>query len=206
MGDTVISLLDQEHRGPIIALSRRGLMPQRHGGGPPGDPSDMPPFPAELNALSRQLRLCSHRSVAPGGSWQSIIDQLRPFTSDVWQTISLKDRQRFLRHLRPWWDTHRHRLSGAVATRIDAALASGQLTVTAGRIRAYHPSGPDRVEVEFRRRFGYGLERVTAGRVVNCAGPSADYARINDVFVRSLLEQGIVRPDPLSLALEVTAG
>ncbi len=206
MADTVISLLDQGHSGPIVALSRRGLLPQRHGGGPPGDPGDMPPFPAELNALSRQLRLCSRRSMEAGGTWQAIIDQLRPFTADVWQTMSLTDRQRFLRHLRPWWDTHRHRLSGEVATRIATARSSGQLSVKAGRIRAYHPEGADRVAVEFRRRFDGEMERVTAARVINCAGPSADYARIGDVFVRSLLERGIVRPDALKLGLDVTAG
>jgi uncharacterized NAD(P)/FAD-binding protein YdhS len=206
MADTVISLLDQGHRGRIVALSRRGLLPQRHGGGPPGDPQDMPPSPADLNALSRQLRLCSRRSVAAGGGWQAIIDQLRPFTADVWQTMSLNDRRRFLRHLRPWWDTHRHRLSGAVAERIDGARTSGHLIIKAGRIRAYHAAGPARVAVEFRRRFGGEIESIEAVRVINCAGPSADYARIGDAFVRSLLENGIVRPDTLKLGLDVTAG
>jgi uncharacterized NAD(P)/FAD-binding protein YdhS len=206
MADTVISLLDQGHEGPITALSRRGLLPQRHRGDPAGDPGDMPPFPATLNALARQLRQSSARSLAAGGSWQAIIDQLRPFTADVWQTMCLKDRQRFLRHLRPWWDTHRHRLSAAVADRIQAARDSGQLAVKAGRIRAYHPVSDGRVEVEFRQRFGEGTERIMAARVINCAGPSADYGRIGDPFVRSLLERGLVRPDPLRLGLDVTAG
>jgi uncharacterized NAD(P)/FAD-binding protein YdhS len=206
MADTVISLLDQGHEGPITALSRRGLLPQRHRADPAGDPADMPPFPASLNALARQLRQVSARSLAAGGSWQAIIDQLRPFTADVWQTMSLKDRQRFLRHLRPWWDTHRHRLSAAVADRIEAARQVGRLAVKAGRIRAYHGTERGTVEVEFRQRFGGAMERVEAARVINCAGPSADYARIGDAFVRSLLERGLVRPDPLRLGLDVTAG
>jgi uncharacterized NAD(P)/FAD-binding protein YdhS len=45
--------------------------------------------------------------------------------------MSGADRARFLRHLRPWWDIHRHRLPGEVAERIAAARASGLLAVRA---------------------------------------------------------------------------
>jgi uncharacterized NAD(P)/FAD-binding protein YdhS len=40
--------------------------------------------------------------------------------------------------------------------------------------------------------------------VVNCAGPDADYSRIRDPLVRSLLANGMVRPDALCLGLDVT--
>ena len=203
--DTIVSLLDQGHRGPITALSRRGLLPHRHAEGVVASGPETDQFPTRLNALARALRNNSASQIAAGGSWHAAIDEVRPITSDVWQTMCQKDRQRFLRHLRPWWDTHRHRISGPVADRIARARADGQLRIRAGRIRHYRQSasGP-LVEVVFRPRFQDTLDSVTAGRVINCAGPGADYSRIRDPLVRMLLHKGLVRPDPLCLGLDVT--
>ncbi|CAH2601173.1 Hydroxyacylglutathione hydrolase [Rhodovastum atsumiense] len=202
MVDTVVALLDQGHRAPIHALSRRGLLPQRHAAAP-ALPFPHDPFPTRLIALLRLLRRDATRAMAAGGSWQPVVDELRPFTLDIWQALSAADRARFLRHLRPWWDVHRHRSAPVIAERIDAARASGQLRIHAGRIQAYD-SQDGSVVVSFRPRAGDGLERLRASRVVNCSGPCCDFDRIADPLVRALLEDGLVRPDPLRLGLEVT--
>ena len=204
--DTVISLLDQGHRGPITALSRRGLVPHRHiGSAPAVDMPETDSFPTRVNELSRALRGSSERSREAGGSWHAVIDELRPITTELWQAMCHKDRARFLRHLRPWWDVHRHRVAGPVADRIERARASGQLRIRAGRIREYRPRPDGLIDILYRPRFGEGLDAVIAGRVVNCAGPDADYSRIRDPLVRSLLAKGVVRPDSLCLGLDVTA-
>ena len=130
---------------------------------------------------------------------------MRPFTTDVWQSMPLEDRRRFLRHLRPWWEIHRHRLAPAVADRIAAARACGQLVVRAGRMRAFHVEN-DAVRVTFRPRGRADeLGELRVRRVVNCAGPGADYDRIRHPLARALLRRGVVRPDPLRLGLDVTA-
>ncbi|HEX3576029.1 MAG TPA: FAD/NAD(P)-binding protein [Rhodopila sp.] len=203
MVDAAISLLDQGHRGPIQALSRRGLIPRRHEA-VPMHVREHAPFPTSVNALTRFLRREAQRATAQGGGWQPIIDELRPFTVDVWQTMTLGDRARFLRHLRPWWDVHRHRTATAVADRIDAACASGQLRIIPGRVRDY-TIRTSRVEVTYKPRGQDRLDRIEAARVINCAGPGADYDRISDPLIRSLLRDGVVRPDPLRLGLDVTA-
>ena len=204
--DSVISLLDQGHRGPITALSRRGLLPHRHAAAPKGGALPVPEsVPTRINQLARALREGSRRQIRNGGSWHAVIDELRPVSTEVWQTMSHTDRGRFLRHMRPWWDVHRHRLAPAVAERIEQARARGQLRIRAGRIREYRSHGEELVDVLYRPRFADGLEHVTAGRVINCAGPDADYSRIRDPLVRALLERGAVRPDRLCLGLDVTA-
>jgi uncharacterized NAD(P)/FAD-binding protein YdhS len=121
----------------------------------------------------------------------------------MWQTMSLTDRRRFLRHLRPWWEVHRHRMAGAVAARIDAARESGQLRILVGRVRDYAIKG-DRAEVLYRPRREATLVPLEVVRVVNCAGPNADYDRIADPLIRGLLHDGVARPDPLRLGLDVT--
>jgi uncharacterized NAD(P)/FAD-binding protein YdhS len=195
-------LLDQGHRGPIHALSRRGLLPRRHAAVPTRAP-EHEPYPTSVNALTRFLRNETARATAQGSGWQPVIDELRPFTVDVWQTMPLADRRRFLRHLRPWWDVHRHRMAGPVADRIDAAQASGQLRVTIGRVRDYAVKD-DQVEVVYKPRRLDGLATIPVARVINCAGPGADYDRISDPLIRKLLHDGTVRPDPLRLGLDVT--
>jgi uncharacterized NAD(P)/FAD-binding protein YdhS len=122
---------------------------------------------------------------------------------DVWQTMPLPDRKRFLRHLRPWWDVHRHRMAAAVADRIDAARASGQLRIMVGRIRDY-VIHDDLVRVLYRPRHQNDVTTIDVSRVINCSGPGADYDRIQEPLIRHLLEEGTVRPDPLRLGLDVT--
>jgi uncharacterized NAD(P)/FAD-binding protein YdhS len=204
MADLVVSLLDQGHQGPIYALSRRGLLPLRHATSRPAAAGEAHAFPSEVTALLRFMRDEARAASARGGSWQPIVDELRPFMQDVWQVMSAPDRARFLRHLRPWWEVHRHRIPPAVADRITAAQAGGQLTVRAGRVAAYHHHG-DLVDIEFRPRGSDRMESVRVARVVNCSGPGADYDRITHPLIRSLLADGTVRPDPLRLGLDVTA-
>ena len=200
--DAVVGLLDSGHRGPIHALSRRGLVPRRHAA-VPMPTTEHEAFPTAVNALTRLLREESARAIAQGSSWQPIIDGLRPFTVDMWQTMSLADRKRFLRHLRPWWDVHRHRMAGQVADRIDAARASGQLRILVGRVLDYVIKG-NRAEVLYRPRRQETVIPIEVALVVNCAGPGADYDRIPDQFIRGLLHDGVARPDAVRLGLDVT--
>jgi uncharacterized NAD(P)/FAD-binding protein YdhS len=200
--DAVISLLDHGHRGQIYALSRRGLLPRRHAGVPVPAP-EHEPFPTTVNALTRFLRDETARAVKQGSGWQPVIDELRPFTVDVWQAMPLQDRKRFLRHLRPWWDVHRHRMAAQVADRLEAAIGGGQLRILVGRVRDYMVRD-GHVEVQYRPRHKEALETVEVSRVVNCAGPGADYDRIQEPLIRDLLRDGVVRPDPLRLGLDVT--
>jgi len=203
MADMVISLLDGGHTGPIHAVSRRGLLPHRHRPPAAGGPPEPSPFPTRLVGLLRALRAAGEQAGDAPGAWQPVIDSLRPFTQDVWQTMSLDDRRRFLRHLRPWWDVHRHRLPPQVAARIDAARASGQLRIHAGRLLGYTPA-PEGAVAALRRRGTEAVERLPAARVINCSGPSADFDRITHPLIRSLLADGTARPDALRLGLDVT--
>jgi uncharacterized NAD(P)/FAD-binding protein YdhS len=54
--------------------------------------------------------------------------------------------------------------------------------------------------------YATGNERRTlaVARVANCAGPACDFDRIPHPLVRRLLCDGLVRPDPQRLGLDVT--
>ncbi len=198
--DAVVTLLDAGHTGRVHAVSRRGLLPLRHGAHAGARPAAPLSYPTSITALSRLLR----REARATDEWHKAVDALRPFTTDVWQSMQPADRRRFLRHMRPWWDIHRHRLAPSVAERVDGARAAGQLVVRAGRLRSLRVVDGT-VRVRFRARGPADrFEELEVARVVNCAGPGADYDRIAHPLARSLLRRGVVRPDPLRLGLDVT--
>jgi uncharacterized NAD(P)/FAD-binding protein YdhS len=203
MVDTVLSLVDAGHRGPIHALSRRGLTPRCHA--PAAQPPRRPgaAIPDRLIDCLKMLRSEARRAVRDGSTWQAALDELRPFGRDLWQNLDAEDRSRFLRHLRPWWDVHRHRLAPDVSARIDATRTAGQLRLHAGRIDGILASG-DRATVSYRPRGTQERREIEVARVVNCAGPACDFDRIPHPLVRRLLADGMVRPDTHRLGLDVT--
>jgi uncharacterized NAD(P)/FAD-binding protein YdhS len=201
--DVVLTLLDQGHRGRIHALSRRGLLPQPHAAIPMVSTARTH-FPVTAVGLLRSLRQEARAAMQAGRDWRPIVDSLRPATSDIWQVMSVADRARFLRHARPWWDTHRHRMAPEIAARIEAARQRGQFLVQAGRILGITPDGAD-AQVRYRLRGAEYESTTTVARIVNCSGPGSDYRRLADPVVRALLAQGLARPDPLRLGLDVTA-
>jgi uncharacterized NAD(P)/FAD-binding protein YdhS len=208
MVDTVISLLDAGHRGRIHAVSRRGLLPRLHLAAGIDDLPRPWNFRAPLSGrallpLLRQLREASRIATAEGEDWRVVVDGLRPHTQRLWQEMPLAERQRFLRHLRPYWDVHRHRSAPRVMARVLDAIQRRQLAVVAGRIEEIveTDSGPS---VRVRPRGGGQPIAFTPTRVIDCTGLAPDLTKIEQPFIRHLLDQGLARPDPLNLGLEVS--
>jgi uncharacterized NAD(P)/FAD-binding protein YdhS len=203
MVDAVIVLLDAGHRGPIHALSRRGLLPRPHLEKPAPPVKLQGEPPGDLISLTRFVRQEITRATDAGQSWHQVIDALRPFTHGLWRGMEPGEQRRFLRHMRAWWDVHRHRMAPEIAARIDAARTSGQLHVHAGLIAGVAIS-ENHANVTFRPRGTSEETSLRVGRVVNCTGPAPDVTRSTDPLLRTLLESGMARPDPLHLGLDVT--
>ena len=136
MVDLALGMRSRGFTGPIIALSRRGLVPQRHA--PAGGAWPTPAFTEaerrSLVALLRRLRIEVAEAVAQNIGWRAVIDGLCPITAELWRGLPATERTRFLRHLRPWWDVHRHRIAPAAADRFEALLREGNLMIRRGRI------------------------------------------------------------------------
>jgi uncharacterized NAD(P)/FAD-binding protein YdhS len=204
MVDTAISLLDRGHTGPIHALSRRGLLPRRHDAITAAAALVERPRPATATGLTRLLREEVELLAAESRDWRAVIDGLRPATQDIWQAMSLKERARFIRHLRPWWEVHRHRVPPAVSDRIETAIARGQLVPGATRVRAMQVKDGS-VLVTHRPRRAEADHHLEIERAINCSGPGCDYDRIADPLIGRLLDRGDIRPDPLRLGLDVSS-
>ncbi len=196
MIDVVLALQEQGWIGHALALSRRGLVPRPHD---LTQPLVEPAPPADAS-LSRRIKDFRRRAREHG--WGAVMDQVRPFNQAVWRGADPAERKRFLRHLRPWWDVHRHRTARNVGERVWAAEASGALGFAAGRIVEVTPAKAG-VWVEWRPRGEKATRRTRYDRVINCTGPLADLSRSPEPLPKALLASGLVRIDPYRQGIEV---
>lgn len=194
--DCILTLHDTGFRGRIIAMSRRGLLPHRHASASPYEPIN--DRPAASGA--RLIRSVRQRSATVG--WRNAIDELRPFTQDIWRAASHADRARFLHHLRPFWDIHRHRIAPAVADQLDALSREGRLEVRAGKIMGATQQA-DALHLQWRARGEQAVQTSAVQRVINCTGPLGDLKRTRDPLLASLRSKGLIRPDMLAIGIDV---
>ena len=200
MVDWAVSLDQAGYQGTIHVVSRRGLWPLSHRLASPVA-FEIDVDRGKLGALSwaRQIRRYLRET---GGDWRSVIDALRPATQGLWKRLSISQQRRFLRHLRAFWDLHRHRLAPPVAAKLDALIEQQKLLRHVGNVVAYRES-EQQVEVAIRLRRSDAIKTLTVEAVVNCSGTESNYRRLESTFVRNLLRSGLICPDPLGLGLMV---
>jgi len=204
MVDYVLSLLAAGHRGPITAISRHGLLPHPHRRVVPLriDAAEVP-LGTDVSHLLHWLRGLVRHARSLGQDWRQIVDALRPFTRDIWQNWPDPAKQRFLRHARAWWDVHRHRTAPEIDQRLRAAIAVGQVKVLAGKIASITVQ-PQGATVIYRRRGSAEIRTIRVDKIVECTGVSVSPRHSSNPVLQSLLQQGLIRPDPIGIGLDVT--
>ena len=204
MIDIVATLNRRGHRGPIIALSRHGLLPQAHTD-VAADPVELPPrllrtlHDSDLRALTAAVRRLARRA----DDWRVVVYAMRPELQDFWRGMSPTQRARFLRHARPYWESHRHRMAPKVAAEIDDTRASGRLQIVAGRLLR---AGiiDDGIYALIRRRGNTEAERHEFDVLVRATGLETDITRTTHPLVQHLLSAGTIVPDALGLGIHVS--
>ncbi|WP_294173884.1 FAD/NAD(P)-binding protein [uncultured Sphingomonas sp.] len=197
MIDTVLSLAAAGHKGRVLALSRRGLLPRSHA---PHQPfaAAMEEVPAgKVLPLWRWLR---RRSADVG--FRAAVDSLRPHSQALWQAFPPAEQRRFLRHARPWWDVHRHRIAPQIGEQLATRVADWGLEIVAGRLRLLQADGDGLAATIMPRGSIEPLHRRFAA-TFNCTGPLGDIKRTRDPLLRQMLSGGLVRPDELGMGLAV---
>ncbi|RWP60391.1 FAD/NAD(P)-binding protein [Mesorhizobium sp.] len=205
MVDTCLSLLLRGHVGEIVAVSRRGLLPAVHKKTSPivVQEADVP-LERSLPEFVRWFRDLVRSTEARGGGWRDVVDGLRPHNQAIWRAWPAASRRQFFRHLKAWWDIHRHRMAPEAGERLSKAIASGQLRVIAGRGLDVTPDDAG-FAARLRRRNSQLVEEIRVAHVYECAGVIADPGKSTNPLIRSLLAAGVVRADPLRIGLDVAA-
>lgn len=201
MVDAVLTLAANDHRGPIHVVSRHGLMPLAHAGHGKVD-LDVEAFARlPLRQRMRLLRQAAGRALGAGEPWQWVMDTLRSHNVTLWETLTLADQRRFLRHAVRRWDVHRHRIPATAAGVLQSLLAAGRLHHQAGHIQAMARTA-GRWCVTIRPRNGDANRSIVADQVIDCLGMQPDIRRVPDPAVQSLLAQGVIRRGAHGIGLD----
>lgn len=204
--DLVCSLHQQlPHR--LLALSRHGLLPQPHRPSrSTGLLRALPPLAGSDRLRQKLARLRQHlrQGLALGEDWRDVMAALRNDTPALWQELDLHGQRQFIRHLRPYWDAHRHRVAPLPWQHFMAAVTDGHLQLLAGRIVGYRESASG-VTVEYRPRGMQQTRQMEVARVINCTGPATRLADSDSPLLRQLLDAGIICSDPLQLGMATDA-
>lgn len=196
MVDVFLSLNEAGWQGRAVALSRRGLAPRAHIYG--RHQAAALPDAALTGPLSQRLKAA--RAVAAEGDWRDVMDGYRSRTAALWEAASTDERARFLRHLRPWWDVHRHRIAPDVAAVIDGLMEAGRLELASGRVTDISDTA-DGLKVVWTPR-GTRQQRTTSVQwMIDCTGPGHDPACAP--LTAPLISAGRLSIDPLGLGLQV---
>lgn len=202
--DIILQLVEGGHRGEILCLSRRGrplLAHREHARYP--DFLSTEEAPRTIRALVRRIRAEVAKAARAGYDWRGVIDALRPHSARLWAALDWSERARFLRHVRPYWEIHRHRLAPGVAACIDELALNGRVRFLAGRFRHLEETA-DGLCVTWRPRGGDEDSTLQVSKLINCTGPRTDYSKYQHPLLINLLARGLIDHDPLALGIAAT--
>jgi uncharacterized NAD(P)/FAD-binding protein YdhS/predicted metal-dependent enzyme (double-stranded beta helix superfamily) len=210
--DAILTLDRPERTAPLTVVSRRGLLPLPHAIEPKAaddvtqtvarwlDPSK----PLRARELVQTLRGHVERAAAAGVDWRQVIDGLRPSIAKLWARLQHDERSRFLRHLRPFWEIHRHRMAPDIAARLEHLRKNKILNLNAGTLIAAEADA-DGIDVTLSCRGSCATRKQRVSWIINCTGPSVHDRRSTHPILRPLIECGHLCDDALSLGLRTDA-
>jgi uncharacterized NAD(P)/FAD-binding protein YdhS len=200
--DVILALEHKGFRGTFHVLSRHGLLPNVHRAHANWGESWTCSLPntarALLRAVRKQVQLASKWKIG----WLAVLDSMRSSTTRLWLSLPIQEKKRFLRHLRCYWDIHRHRMAPEVNDFLQALVGQSRLNIYAGCIVNSRRANAQ-VEIAFRRRGTNENLTLTVDRIINCSGSETDPRKLDEPLLRDLLARGMARPHSLLLGLEV---
>jgi uncharacterized NAD(P)/FAD-binding protein YdhS len=167
--DFVLSRMRAGHANSIDVISRHGLSPLGHVLSVEAFPLKTPFADESVRGVVRELRIQAH---VAGDRWPHLMDRFRTEVQRVWGSWLEPERRRFLRHVRSYWETHRHRVAPEVYREWDLYVRGGKVKITSGRIVNSVEAG-DGILVRMDARHGGKFEK-RYDRVVNCTGAAPD--------------------------------
>jgi uncharacterized NAD(P)/FAD-binding protein YdhS len=206
MVDAVVSLEQAGHRGPIEVFSRHGLLPHVR-----RQPPAWVDFLAQDHSihtprqLMRELRRQCREAIAQGIDWQAPLDTVRAHIGRLWNQATDVQRRQFVRHVRPWWESHHHRSPPLSAELVERLHGEGRLRIQAASFKRLEPASNGGVSIRIRRRGEAQTVVVSGAALINSSGIEYDWRRVARPLPQQLLARGLIRPGPLALGIAAQA-
>jgi len=185
--------------GKAVAISGSGFLPEAHASDAvrPVQPATRPGM--SLRKIVRTLRLQAGE-LAEGDDWRGLVNAVRDQASLLWQALNEADKERFFRHVAPYWNKVRHRVSPDIHARTRRDIESGCLRLSRGRVSSARKLWNGwQVLVQ---REGDQEKLGPFDLVFDCTSPS-----VRSVFpvAAPLIETGRAVPGPCGIGLNVDA-
>ncbi|HVV91036.1 MAG TPA: FAD/NAD(P)-binding protein [Solirubrobacterales bacterium] len=204
MVDVAVSLCDLESGPRVRAVSRHGLVPRHHRRDLTNIRHFHIPTGRGLEPILAAIFGQIGRVAQQGDDWRDVIDSIRPVAPQIWKSLRIEEKRRFLADLQRLWDVHRYRMAPPVADRIEALRSSGRVRTEAHAIVSIEPYGR-RARVALRTPGAHRLDTLEVDRVINCSGAGSDLRRAAPALLAGLFAAGDARPDELGMGLDVDA-
>ena len=203
MVDAVASMEARGYRGHYRVISRRGQFVEgRRTVDAARDFLADGPLPSTARELLSRVKAERRSISAEGADWQGLPLAIRPHILSLWQGASDRERLRFTRHLRAFWDVTAHRSAPESHAIIERVISEGRLEHGRARIVGFVVEGS---EIIASLKTATGVDTVPFDGVIDCRGHQLhDWRRVSDPFVKSLLASGEVRPHSTGYGIDAT--
>lgn len=201
MVDVLLAARREGFAGKATIISRRGQLPREHAAKGVTSKEMALPRTKHLSRLTASVRIACEAAEAHSTPWQAVVNGLRPSLQSIWQELGVKEQARFLRHVRPFWDAHRHRLPSEVHEQVHSEFDAGRAVQVRARVVDV-TRGPDGFTVTLKGRGPNSAQSMQADLVFDCTGHRPD---LSSPLISSLIGEGLAHPDAHHLGLAVTA-
>ena len=203
--DTAFRLTSVSKR-KVILFSRKGLLPQGHRSSPKRPSANV--FPEylgqpelKIRETVRALRNEIEKRTLSGDDWRDVINELRPYTPEIWRRFSTEEKQKFLNKVCGYWDIHRHRIAPVAFKRLEKLFATKQLNQQSGRLEQIVAT-KEAINIQLRNKQNEILS-LDIGSIVNCTGPNNDISVLTDPLIQQLYKDGLISQDANKIGIEV---
>jgi uncharacterized NAD(P)/FAD-binding protein YdhS len=199
MVDVLLGARRDGFQGKVTVISKHGQLPRPHASKGVVPRESGLSRSKRLSSLTTAVAIACAAAEAHRTPWQAVINSVRSSLQDIWQGLPVEEQARFLRHVRPLWDAHRHRLPLEVHGRLQAEFNEGRAVLLRGQVTKAERDG-EGFRLVLRRRGSKETETVAADLAFDCTGYRPDLA---SPLIQSLVAQGAVREDAHRLGLAV---
>ena len=200
MLDHAVELLNDKGNFSVTAFSRRGFLPLAHR---LYSAYDFPDYnisaTEDIGTLLANIRRYYSTHKSNGLNWRDLIDRIRSQAPELWKGLNEASKKRFIRHLKPYWEIHRHRAPQRVLQLLARATQEGRFKLLKGYVKKVEVKG-HRLSIQLATSSNTSL--ITTDYLLNSSGLQQDIALTSDPLLQKLLERKFMIPDRNLLGIQ----
>lgn len=195
--DCLLTLKHLKHRGKINIVSKHGFMPKAH------KQYETVTITHDLHTFETAQSSWANviAQIKQHQDWRLVIDSLRPYSQSIWQAWSDIEKRTFLRHIRAYWDVHRHRIAPQIASQIKTLFDCGQVNCFAGHL-SHASIEKHAFSVKYLSRKNGEIQSLFPRVIINATGPNYT-SYMNHPLIQSLVSQKFATWDTFKLGFRV---